>query len=60
MVTKQEDKIICISLNMRGLKVEVWGIKNDILRNVLIQSNADIMGLQECNINWSKTLFKDK
>ena len=31
-----------------------WKIKNDLLRDLLVSSKADVIGLQEVNLNWGK------
>ena len=34
--------------------------KNDSLRNFLIQSSAEMIVLQEVNLNWDKLLVKEQ
>ena len=53
-----DNDVICLSLNINGLQVERWKIKNDLLRNLLVSSKANIVGLQKVNLNWSKILFR--
>ena len=47
----KNNEITCISLNIKRLKIENWKAKNAILRDFILQSKADLIGLQEININ---------
>ena len=49
-----DDSVLCLSLNVNGLKHEHWKAKNDRLRQFLKKYEFDIMGLQETNLNWNK------
>ena len=54
LVNKEENKIVCISLNINGLQKDKWKEKNDTLCKFLCQIGAEIIALQEININWKK------
>ena len=45
------DLVLCLSLNVNGLKHEKWIGKNNRLQQFLRKFNFDIMGFQETNIN---------
>ena len=47
-----DDSILCLSLNLNGLKQSHWQAKNDKLNTFLKNYNFDIMGFQETNLNW--------
>ena len=59
-IAKKNNIIICISLNIKGLKVDKWKAKNEILQDFLLQSKVDLIRLQEININWNKVEYKDR
>ena len=49
---KEEDEIVCVGLNVNGLKKDMWKEKNDSLRNFMYQMKSDIIALQEVNLRW--------
>ena len=48
---KKEEEIMVISLNVNRLKTEGWKAKNDIVRDFILELDADIVALQEINAN---------
>ena len=50
----KEEEITVISANINSLRMEEWKAKNDVLREFFVQSEADIIALQETNVNWTK------
>ena len=46
--------MVCLSLNMKGLKKNLQKEKNEALYNFLYQSNTKMITLQEINLNWDK------
>ena len=55
-----DDSLLCLSLNLNGLKQEQWKVKNEQLRKYLKNYEFDIMGFQEVNLNWGKVGPKDQ
>ena len=55
-----DGSILCLSLNVNGLKQNHWKAKNDRLRQFLKGYNFDIMGFQETNLNWDQVQPKDQ
>ena len=51
---------MCLSLNINGLRKDSWREKNDSLHNFLTQSLAEIIALQEVNLNWDKLPVKEQ
>ena len=47
----KEEEIICMSMNINGLHTNSWRAKNNLLREFLVNSKSDIVGLQEINMN---------
>ena len=60
MLESNDGSILCLSLNVNGLKLEKWKAKNDRLQQFLKMYNFDIMGLQETNLNWDYVQAKDQ
>ena len=42
---KEENKIIIVSININGLRKEIWKEKNNVLHNFLHQMQSDIITL---------------
>ena len=55
-----DDSLLCLSLNLNGLKHKQWKDKNKQLRKYLKNYEFDIMGFQEVNLNWGKVGPKDQ
>ena len=51
---KEEDEIVCVGLNVNGLRKDMWKEKNNSLRNFLHQRGANLVALQEINLHWNK------
>ena len=50
---KEEEELICISLNVNSLRHEKWKMKNDCIRDLLLTYKVDLITLQEINLNCS-------
>jgi hypothetical protein len=48
---KKEDEITVISLNINSLRTEGWKVKNDLVRDFTLGLDANIVTMQEININ---------
>ena len=59
LLSKTEDnKLVYLSINMNGLHYEGWKVKNDMIRDFILKSKAEIIGFQEINLNWGKVPFR--
>ena len=57
---EEEDELVIVGLNSNGLKTESWQQKNDAIRDFLLQAKADLIAVQEANVNWNKVSAKDQ
>ena len=48
---KKEEEITIISLNINSLRTEEWTVKNNIMRDFIVKLEADIIAMQETNVN---------
>ena len=58
--SENEEEIMVVSMNINSLKIKSWKAKNDMLRDFLLQLQADIIALQETNMNWTKIPWQDR
>ena len=54
LVNTEKNKIVYFSLNINRLWKDKWKEKNDNLQNFVCQIGAEIIALQEININLNK------
>ena len=47
----KEEEITVISLNINKLRIEEWAAKNDMMKDFILKTEADIVAMQETNIN---------
>ena len=47
-------------MNINRLKVEEWQAKTNKVSDLFLSIKADIIALQEVNVNWKVVLWKDK
>ena len=57
---EKNNELLCILLNVKDLKVKNQKAKNNILRHFILQSKADLMDLQEININQNKVEYLNR
>ena len=53
----EKDKLVYLSINVNRLHYERWKVKNNIIRDFILKSKAEIISFQEVNLNWGKVLF---
>ena len=49
-----DNEMVCLSLNMNSLRKDSQKEKNDSLCNFVTQSSAELVAMQEVNLNWDK------
>jgi len=47
----KDNELTTISLNINSLRTKSWQAKNDMVRDFILESNADVIIIQEININ---------
>ena len=57
---EKEDEITVVLVNINGLRVKGQHAKNDLVYNFILGTEADIIALQEVNINWNLVPWRDR
>ena len=57
---EKKEAIIVLLLNMNRLRTEDWAIKNNTVRDFILESDVDIITFQETNINWYEVSQRDR
>ena len=56
----KEKEITVLSLNVNRMRTEGWAAKNVLLRDFILDLKAEVIALQETNVNWFKVPWKDR